>query len=160
MRALGTCGAFGMVLGVLTACTGGVPSADALGTAVTNAQASLPGVQQTAVAAATLASNLVSDPGGLPTQVGALLSGVRVALNTTPPGAPNDQVTEVVLSGTDPRGALTGMDPVARQGAASAALVLAGRAYPNATVSLRITDAAGQPVLTGSTAPGQLPHID
>ena len=92
----------------------------------------------------------------MPDQLRPLLAGVALDIQTTPPEAPNDAVTQVTISGADSSGALTQLDPRARDGAASAALVLASRYYPRATIVLEVRDTTGATLIKASRAPGDL----
>ena len=106
---------------------------------------------QTAVAVAQTA--LPSLP-SFTDQVRPLLPGVAIDVRTTPADAPNEAVSEVTISGADGAGALAQVDPRAREAAASAAMGLASRYYPNARIVLDIRDRQGAPLVQASRAPG------
>jgi hypothetical protein len=105
---------------------------------------------QTAIAVAQTAVPALPSMGD---QIRPLLPGVAVDVRTTPPDAPNDAVTAVSIAGTDGSGTLEQLDPRARDGAASAVLVLAGRYYPKATIELDIKDANGSTLIHASRGP-------
>ena len=99
---------------------------------------------QTAVAIAQTAVPAL--PTGLPSiadQLRPLLGNASVDIRTTPEDAVNDAVTNLTITGTDITGTLSQLDARARDGAASAALLLASRYYPKATIVLDVRDASG-----------------
>jgi hypothetical protein len=104
-----------------------------------------------------MAANVMADPAH---QISTLFAGLSVDLVVTPEGVPNDQVTQVQLRGTDPRGVLATFDAPSRQNAAAAALLLAGQLYPKATIQLSIVDGNGTTLLSGRKVPGGPPSVD
>jgi hypothetical protein len=141
-------------------------SADAVQTAVSLAQTAvpgiqtaLPGVQATAQAGATAVVGVFSDPQVINTQLQLLLVGASVDVATTPPGAPNEAVSDVVVKATDGRGNLTQLDSRARQAAVAAAMLAVAQYYPSATVSLTLVDSSGGVLQSGSKAVGQAPAV-
>jgi hypothetical protein len=112
---------------------------------------------QTAVVAVQTA--LPASQSVLNTTLGTILAGDNVLVSVSPDGASNDAATDVAISATDARGALQQIDPRARQAAATAALVAAAQYYPNATISVTVTDASGATLLSGSKPPGQTPSV-
>jgi hypothetical protein len=130
-----------------------------LQTTLPGLQTVLPGVQATAQAGATLVGSVLGDSQAIGGQIQALLAGVTIDIHIVPDGAANEAVTQVSVSGTDTRGSFAQMDPRTRQTAAGAALVLMSQYYPNATISLTVTDGSGGSLLNASKAPGQAPSI-
>ena len=144
---------------------GAVSSAQqAVGTAqraVSSVQTALPAGQATAQAAATAAARFVASP-PLPDvarALGGVLSGVSVDVSLTPDAVPNDQVSRAIVTGADSRGGFANLDADGQQRAATAALLVAGQIYPQATVELRIVDASGRTLLSGTKAPGAAPVL-
>lgn len=124
-----------LIVLVLTGCQAR-SSAEAAQTAVAVAQTAIPALPS------------VAD------QLRPLLPGVALDVQITPADAPSQSVTQVSISGTDAFGALAQLDPLARDGAASAALMVASRYYPKATIVLEIRDARGGTLLRTSRQPG------
>ena len=88
-----------------------------------------------------------------------LLAGASLAVETMPPDADNNAVTDVTIQGSDTSGALGRLAPAARQATASAALAAAAQYYPNATISLTVTDGSGATLVSGRKAAGQAPSV-
>jgi len=132
---------------------------EAAQTAVVAAQTALPGAQATAQAGATLVSVAVANAQPLVTTLQGLMAGVPVKVTITPDGAEAQAVTSVDIEGTDQLGTLGQVDPRARQAAASAALLAAAQYYPNASIALKVNDASGGALISGSLAPGQSPRV-
>jgi hypothetical protein len=128
-------------------------------TGVTAAQTVMPGAQATVVAGATLVSNAVSVAQPVFLTLQGLLQGVSLDVRTSPAGAESNAVTEVSIEGTDNQGRLGQIDAQTRQTAATAALVAARQYYPNATITLKVVDDAGNTLLSGNMAPGQTPSV-
>jgi len=95
----------------------------------------------------------------LSTALQGLLAGANLSVSTSPEGASNDAITDVSISATDTQNALAQIDPRARQAAVSGALGLAAQYYPNATISLTVTDTSGTTLVSGSKAPGQAASV-
>jgi hypothetical protein len=149
--------AFGM-LGLASGCQPG-SSIDAAQTAIVAAQTILPGAQATAQAGATLVSGAFSSSQPAFNTLQGLLSGASLDVQTAPAGVDNAAVTNVTIDATDAQGALSQVDPRARQAAGVAALLSAAQYYPNAAIDLKVVDASGEVLLSGSVAPGQLPSV-
>lgn len=128
-------------------------------TAVSAAQTTLPGAQATAQAAATSVSVAVGNVQPIVATLQGLLAGVSVQVKTTPDGADPASATAVAVEGTDAQGHLAQVDERARQAAVTAALLAASQYYPKATITLKIADASGASVISGSVAPGQQPSV-
>lgn len=125
-----------------------VPAVEATGAAV------VPGV-------ATAVTDVVQNEQTQETvrQVAALLGGVRLDVDQTPPGAAAPDITRLVLRGSDTAGALARLQPFARVLAAQAALTTAGQLFPNATIELTVADVSGAVILRGSRQPGFAPEV-
>ena len=150
-----------IVLGMLAlanGCQAGT-SIEAAETAIIAAQTVLPGAQATAQAGATLVSGALSNSQPALNALRSLLSGATLDVKTTPDGAENAAVTNVTIDATDAQGALSQIDPHARQAAGLATLLSAAQYYPNAAIDLNVVDASGAVLLSGSVAPGQLPTV-
>ncbi|MBV9583110.1 MAG: hypothetical protein JO057_31370 [Chloroflexi bacterium] len=151
-----------LVLGVLaggTAC-GANNSIEAAQTAITAAQTVLPGAQATAVAGATVVSNVVTAAQPVVVAIQGLLQGVSVTVTTSPPGADSGSVTDVAIQGTDSAGRLGQIDSQARQTAVATALIAVSQYYPKANITLTVVDDSGNTLISGSMAPGQSPLVD
>jgi hypothetical protein len=150
--------AFSVSLGTSAGCQAR-STIDAAQTAVSAAQTALPGAQATAQAAATAVSDTLATAQPVIQTVQGLLSGASLEVTTTPEGAEPATVTDVVVTGTDSHATLAQLDPRARQAAASAALLALGQYYPNATIHLKVVDASGAPLVSGTRSPGQQPSV-
>ena len=145
-----------LVLG--TACQAG-SSMEGAQTAVVAAQTVLPGAQATAQAGATLVSSALANAQPVVTLLQGALQGASVSVKVTPDGATPDAATAVGVDATDTQGALGHMDGPTRRVAVSAALAAASQYFPNATITLSVKDGGGNPVVSGSVAPGQTPKV-
>lgn len=152
-------GAQTAVIGAQTAVTSAQTAVSAVQTLVPGAQTALPGLQATIQAGATSVAGVLGDPQTVATQLQPLLAGASIDVKTTPTGATNDAVTQVMVTGTDTRGTFGQLDPSTRQATAQAALQIGGQYFPNATISLSVVDSSGNALLSGSKAPGQAPVI-
>jgi hypothetical protein len=123
-------------------------TADAIQTAVVVAQA-----------AATQVTTSLPDPQSVLPNLQFLLAGAAVQVTTTPADAAKEEVTEVTIDGADTSGALTQLEPRARQAAAGAALLAAAQYYPNATISLSVVDGSGVPLVKATKSPGGIPQF-
>jgi hypothetical protein len=128
-------------------------------TALPGLQTAVPGIQATAQAGATVVSGVLADPRAINLQLQTVLAGATVDVKATPDTAANEAVAQVQVSATDARGTFAQLDPLGRQASGSAALVLVGQYYPNASVALSVVDDAGAALATGTRAPGQLPQV-
>jgi hypothetical protein len=68
---------------------------------------------------------------------------LRLTANSSPPGAKSGEVTSVSVIAQDSGGLLKELDHTAKQSLAEALLTAAGAAWPNASVSLLVSDPAG-----------------
>jgi hypothetical protein len=93
------------------------------------------------------------------TALQGLLAGANLSITTAPDGASTDAVTQLTIRATDTQGTLAQVDVRARQAAVTGALALAAQYYPNATISLTVSDASGATLVSGSKAPGQAPAV-
>src|SRR5882672_6589056 len=75
---------------------------------------------------------------------------LQLAANSSPPGAKGPDVTSVSVTAQDGGGLLKEMDQAAKRSLADALLTAAGTAWPNASVSLLVSDPTG----TGGTIIG------
>jgi len=71
------------------------------------------------------------------------LDRLRLMANSSPPGAKGGNVTSVSVVAQDAGGLLKELDQTARRSLAEALLTAAGSAWPNASVSLLLSDPAG-----------------
>jgi hypothetical protein len=126
-------------------------------TALPALQTSLPGIQATAQAGATQVAAVLSDPQAINAQLQLLLAGATIDVKPTPAGAANAAVMELAITATDTRNTLAPMDSNTRQATASAAMQLLAQYYPKATISLKLVDGKGGPLLSGTKAPGESP---
>jgi hypothetical protein len=151
----------GLLLAVLVLVSGceARSSVEAAQTAVVAAQTALPGAQATAQAGATLVSIAVSNAQPLVSTLQGLMAGVAMQVHITPDGADAQSATSVDIQGTDQQGTLGQVDARARQAAVSAALLAAAQYYPKATITLKVDDASGVSLVSGSLAPGQSPSV-
>jgi len=85
------------------------------------------------------------------------LAGANLKVTTQPDGAQPQDATDVTIEATDAQGNLAQVDPDTRQAAAAAALMAASQYYPKARVSLKVLDASGATLVSGSVQPGQQP---
>jgi hypothetical protein len=87
------------------------------------------------------------------------MAGAAVEVHVTPDGADAQAATSVDIEGTDQQGTLGQVDARARQAAVGAALLAAAQYYPNATITLKVDDASGASLVSGSLTPGQTPNV-
>jgi hypothetical protein len=78
---------------------------------------------------------------------------LRVTANSSPPGAKAGDVTSVSVTAQDGGGLLKELDQAAKRSLGEALLTAAGTTWPNATISLLVSDPAG----TGSPIIGSRP---
>jgi hypothetical protein len=96
---------------------------------------------------------------GAVNDVAAVFAGVqqasqlRITANASPPGATGPDVTSISVVAQDTGGLLKGMDATGKRTLADAILTAAGTAWPNASVSLLISDPSG----AGGTVIGTRP---
>jgi hypothetical protein len=147
-----------LALGCVSGCEAH-SSVEAAQTAIVAAQTVLPGAQATAQAGATLVSIAVANVQPVVATLQAMLQGVSVQVRINPEGAQPGDVTSVEIDGTDAQGNLSQVDSRTRQAAVAAALMAAQQYYPNATISLKVSDASGSSLVNGSVAPGQTPNL-
>jgi hypothetical protein len=80
---------------------------------------------------------------------------LRLAANASPPGAKGGDVTSVSVTAQDGGGLLKELDKAGKTSLAEALLTAAGTAWPNASVSLLVSDPAGAGgTIIGSRAKG------
>jgi|SRR5919199_6001411 xanthine/uracil/vitamin C permease (AzgA family) len=74
-------------------------------------------------------------------------SQLKFSANSSPPGATGADVATVSVIAQDSGGLLKGMDATAKQSLGDAILTAAGTAWPNASVSLLVSSAAGGTII-------------
>jgi hypothetical protein len=77
----------------------------------------------------------------------AQASQLKITANASPPGATGADVSSVSIVAQDPGTLLKGLDATAKQGLGDAILTAAGSAWPNATVSVLISDTTGTTII-------------
>src|ERR1700687_1292396 len=83
------------------------------------------------------------------------INKLSLTANSSPPGAKGGDVQTVSVIGQDSGGLLKGLDQTAKRSLAEALLTAAGAAWPNASVSLLVSDPAGAGgTIIGSRAKG------
>jgi len=70
-------------------------------------------------------------------------SQLRITANSSPPGATGSDVQTVSIIAQDSGGMLKGMDATSKQSLANALLTAAATAWPNASISLLVSDPNG-----------------
>ncbi len=70
-------------------------------------------------------------------------SQLKLVANSSPPGAKGSDVQSVSVIGQDSSGLLKGLDMTGKRALGDALLTAAGAAWPNASVSLLVTDTTG-----------------
>ena len=82
-------------------------------------------------------------------------SQLKVTANSSPPGAKGSDVQSVSVNCQDTGGVLKGLDPPGKRTLGEAMLTAAAAAWPNASVSLLVSDPAGTGgQIIGIRAPG------
>lgn len=82
-------------------------------------------------------------------------SQLKLMANSSPPGAKGADVQSISLIAQDTSGVLKGLDAAGKRVLGEALLTAAGVAWPNASVSMLISDAAGAGgQIIGSRGPG------
>jgi hypothetical protein len=71
------------------------------------------------------------------------ISQLRLTVNASPPNASGADVTAVSVIAQDPAGLLKSLDGAGKQTLGDAMLTAAATAWPNATISLLISDVSG-----------------
>jgi hypothetical protein len=144
--AIGAGAAVALVFG---ACGQAVPSAPTAGPEPTSVAAGtpLPTVEghfnpTEAIGQGANASNAVSDVASVFATV-QQASQLHFTANSSPPGATGADVQTVSIVAQDTGGLLKGLDPTGRQSLGNALLSAAATAWPNASISLLISDASG-----------------
>jgi hypothetical protein len=83
-------------------------------------------------------------------------SRLQITANASPPGAKSGDVTTVSLIASDTSGVLKSLDASGKRTLADGLLNAAGTAWPNATVTLLLSDASDpSSQIIGSHAPGE-----
>jgi hypothetical protein len=70
-------------------------------------------------------------------------SGLKMTANSSPPGAKGSDVQSVSINCQDSGGVLKGLDATGKRTLGEAMLTAAGQAWPNASVSLLVSDPSG-----------------
>jgi len=82
-------------------------------------------------------------------------SQLKLTANSSPPGAKGADVQTISVIAQDTSGVLKGLDPTGKRALGDALLTAAGAAWPNAAVSMLISDAVGAGgQIIGSRGPG------
>jgi hypothetical protein len=79
---------------------------------------------------------------------------LNISANASPPGATGSAVTSVSINATDSSGVLKGMDAAARHAMADALLTAAGAAWPQASISMLLSDPGSRTTMVGTRPPG------
>jgi hypothetical protein len=147
-RALGTAAVALLVLG---ACSQSAPSAGTGPTAVSAlAEAATPAALEarfdaTAAVGGGMNSSNTIQTDDVKTVFAAIpqIDKLKITANSSPPGAKTGDVTSVSVIAQDAGGLLKELDQPAKRTLAEALLTAAGVAWPNASVSLLVSDPAG-----------------
>jgi hypothetical protein len=138
-----------LALVVLGACSQAVPPAANVPTGVSEAATAVVTLEArfdatAAVGGGMNSSNTVSTD-DIKTVFAAVpqINKLTLTANSSPPGARGGDVTSVSVIAQDGGGLLKELDSTAKQNLADALLTTAGTAWPNATVSLLVSDPAG-----------------
>jgi hypothetical protein len=157
--ALGTSVVALLVLAALGACSpAATPAADAPAT-VTQAATAIVTLDARFDATAAVGGGINASNSVVTDEVKTAFAAIpqidklRVAANSSPPGAKGGDVTSVSVTAQDTAGVLKDLDQAARRSLAEALLTAAGTAWPNASVSLLVSDPAG----AGGTIIGSRP---
>ena len=95
-----------------------------------------------AVGGGSLGSSAVNDVSSVFSAV-AQASQLTIAANSSPPGSTGADVQSVSIVAQDKGGLLKSLDAAGKRSLGDAVLTAAGTAWPNASVSLLVTDPAG-----------------
>jgi hypothetical protein len=79
---------------------------------------------------------------------------MKISANSSPPGATGAAVTSVSITAEDSGGVLKSMDPAARKALGEALLTAAATAWPQAIVTLLVTDPASSSQIIGTRPKG------
>ena len=144
-----------VILGALVACSQGAPRVETAPAATSAIEGATPAVSvearlnpTEAVGGGALASNAI--PADDLAKVFATVSQasqLTFSANSSPPGATGADVATVSVVAQDSGGLLKGMDATAKQSLGDAMLTAAGTAWPNASVSLLVSSAAGGTII-------------
>jgi hypothetical protein len=143
MRAVAAC--LGVLI-VLGACSQPAPSSTSSGAPVAT-EAPTPSGEghfnpTEAVGGGANSSSTIADVSSIFASV-PQVNQLRLTVNASPPNASGADVTAVSVVGQDPAGLLKSLDSAAKQTLGDAMLTAAATAWPNATISLLISDASG-----------------
>jgi hypothetical protein len=152
MKMVRTGPAFGIALVallVLGACSQSAPPAGNAPTAVTEAPTAVTTLEARFDATAAVGGGINSSntvvSGDLTTVFASVpqIDKLRITANSSPPGAKSGDVTSVSVIAQDGGGLLKGLDETTKRSLGEALLTAAGAAWPNASVSLLVSDPAG-----------------
>ncbi len=164
MQLVRTAQALGVVavtLLLLGACSQAAPPAANVPTAVTDVATAVASLDARFDATAAVGGGLNSSTSLSTDDIKAVFASVPqidklvLTANSSPPGARGSDVTSVSVLAQDSGGVLKSLDRTAKQSLGEALLTTAGTAWPNASVSLLVSDptgAGGQ--ILGSRAKG------
>jgi hypothetical protein len=94
----------------------------------------------------SLGSNAVNDVASIFASV-PQASQLKISANSSPPGATGADVQTVSVVAQDTGGVLKSLDASGKQSLGDAILTSAGTAWPNATISLLVTDPSGSSLI-------------
>jgi hypothetical protein len=142
-------GVAAVALLTLGACSQSTPPAGNAPTAVTEAATAVASLEArfdatAAVGGGMNSSNVISTD-DVQTVFASVpqIDKLHVLANSSPPGAKGGDVTSVSVIAQDGGGLLKGLDEAAKRSLAEALLTTAATAWPNASVSLLVSDPAG-----------------
>ena len=138
---------------IVVACGGAAPSQSASSSSSSSNSEAPPGVNATEAVGYTInATGAVTDLSQVFASV-QQASQLQLTANSTPPGATGSDVQSISIVAQDKGGLLKGLDSAGKQSLGNALLSAAATAWPNAEISLLVTDPAG----SGGTIIGQHP---
>jgi hypothetical protein len=134
---------------LLGACSPGAPPAATIPTAESQAATVVTTLEARFDATAAVGGGLNSSNSVSTADIKAVFAAIpqidklTLTANSSPPGATGGDVTSVSVVAQDGGGLLKGLDRGAKQSLAEALLTTAATAWPNASVSLLVSDPAG-----------------
>jgi hypothetical protein len=138
-----------VALAVLAACSQAAPPAANVPTGVSEAATAVVTLEARFDATAAVGGGMNSSNTVAADDIKSVFAAVpqigklNLTANSSPPGAKGGDVASVSIIAQDGSGLLKELDATAKQSLAEALLTSAGTAWPNATVSLLVSDPAG-----------------